>query len=83
LLPIDLGRYYVTTYVRPFVAAIPFWLVCLFIARVVQPLNVLSFLGAVAAGLPFYIVPCWFLAFTPSERAQLANAMRRRLGAVA
>jgi O-antigen/teichoic acid export membrane protein len=83
LLPIHLGRYYVTTYVRPFVAAIPFWFACLFISRVVQPLNVLSFLTSVAAGLPLYIVPCWFLAFTASERTQLAAAIRRRLGTVA
>ena len=77
-LPIDLGRYYLWTYVRPFVAAIPFWFVCLFIGHVVQPPHVISFLACIAAGLPLYVVPCWFLAFTASEREHLWSAMRRR-----
>jgi O-antigen/teichoic acid export membrane protein len=79
LLPIDLGRYYLWTYVRPFAAAIPFWFACLFIARVVQPPNIVSFMACVAAGLPLYIVPCWFLAFTSAERDHFRGAMRRRL----
>jgi O-antigen/teichoic acid export membrane protein len=82
-LPINLGRYYLSTYVRPFASAIPFWFVCLFIGRVVQPPNLFSFLACVAAGLPLYIVPCWFLAFTASEREHLRGALRRRLGAAA
>jgi hypothetical protein len=40
-------------------------------------------MACVAAGLPLYFVPCWFIAFTPAERDHLRSALRRRLGAAA
>jgi len=79
LLPIDLREYYSSTYVRPFLASVPFWFVCLIIGRVVRPPDLLSFFGCVIVGLPAYVVPCWFLALAPGERKHVLGAVRRRL----
>lgn len=77
LIPIGLRQYYVSTYVRPWVASVPFWFVCLLIDRVLQPADFLSFMGSIMVGLVAYAVPCWFLALSPAERDRVREAVRR------
>lgn len=68
-IALDLRAYYVSTYVRPVLAGIPFLLACLVINREIVPGTFVSFFGFMAAALPVYLVPTWFVALTPAERA--------------
>jgi O-antigen/teichoic acid export membrane protein len=78
-VPINLRDYYLSTYVRPLAASLPFWAVCWWIAHVVRPANFLTFFVAITAGLVAYVVPCWLVVFSASERAMLAGPVLRRL----
>lgn len=78
-MPVTRTDYYLSTYVRPLVASVPFWLWCWFVGTVVQPTHLATFIASVAVGLPAYAVPCWFIALRPDERMHLTNGVRRRL----
>jgi O-antigen/teichoic acid export membrane protein len=79
VLPISLREYYISTYVRPFLASLPFWGVCWFIATVVRPGNLGSFMGSVTLGLVAYAVPGWIIGLRPSERDYVRARLRRLL----
>lgn len=79
LFPINLRDYYVWTYLRPLVAAIPFALVCWYVDRIVQPANLITFMIAVGISLVAYVVPTWFLALTDPERMRATDALLRRI----
>lgn len=78
LFPISLWDYYASTYLRPLLAAIPFWAACWWVDAVLRPPDVVRFLVAAALALVVYVVPAWFIALTPAERAHAMNALRRR-----
>ena len=68
-VPLDLRIYYLSTYGRPFLAAVPFLLACTFIAKELQPTTFVAFFVSIVAALPLYFIPIWLLALTPDERA--------------
>lgn len=76
---INLRDYYLSTYVRPFAAALPFLATCWWIEHVLRPANFMSFFAAGGASLVAYVVPCWLVVFSADERAALADALSRRL----
>ena len=78
-LPFSLPDYYRWTYLRPFVAAIPFVGTCWFIAHVVQPAGLVVFMASVACGLVTYVIPCWLLVLAPGERDRVRGVVLRRL----
>lgn len=78
-VPIDLRDYYVSTYFRPLLASLPFWAACWFVASDIRPADFPTFFLSVGAALVTYVVPCWFVALSASERSALSNAVRRRL----
>lgn len=73
-------EYYESTYLRPFIASIPFWLACWWVARVVQPASLVTFFLSVAVALPVYLLPCWWIALSGDERNHLREAVLGRLG---
>jgi len=78
-VPIDLREYYMSTYLRPFLASLPFWASCWYIASEVRPADFLTFFLSVGIALVTYVVPCWFVVFSGDERSALAGAVRQRL----
>src|SRR4029453_10075928 len=78
LMPVALKDYYVSTYLRPLLASLPFWLAFSAIDRVVAPTTLVTFLGKVGAGLIAYLVPCWFGALSDDERQMIASRVGRR-----
>jgi O-antigen/teichoic acid export membrane protein len=68
VLNIPLREYYVSTYGRPFLAAVPYALACYYINTFVQPASLLSFFALVAGALVIYVVPCWFVALSAADR---------------
>ena len=78
-VPMNLGEYYLSTYGRPLLAATPFMLSCLYIADVIVPAHFISFFGSIAAALPLYFVPIWFVALTSDERAAAREYVNHRL----
>jgi O-antigen/teichoic acid export membrane protein len=78
-VPIDLREYYLSTYLRPLVASLPFWGTCWLIATEVRPDGFLVFFASVGLALVTYIVPCWFIVLSGEERATLTAALRQRL----
>lgn len=79
-IPIDLREYYLATYGRPFLAAVPLAMVCWYLAAVVVPASFLTFFVGMTVAMPVYIVPVWFIALTASERAAARNYVRQRFG---
>ena len=77
LLPVKLRDYYSSTYVKPLLASTPYWLVCLAIERYLAPSSLVTFIAAGVASLPFYLVPCWFLALSAAERQAVLGRIRR------
>ena len=77
-LPIRLGDYYVRTYVRPFLAAVPFVAACWTIAHVIVPTHLPLFLACGAAAMITYVVPAWFIGLSGEERTKLRHVLRRR-----
>lgn len=78
-VPVVLREYYVSTYVRPLLAAAPFALVCWYIARYLTPASFFSFFALIAIAIPFYLVPTWFVALTGEQRAAARSAIGQRL----
>jgi len=79
-MPLNLREYYISTYVRPFLAAVPFVAVCWYIAHVVVPAGFLTFFACMTAAMPSYLVPVWFIALTPAERAAAREYVGQRFG---
>ena len=79
-IPIDLRTYYLSTYVRPGLASLPFAAACWYIAQVVVPGGYLSFFAWMTAAMPLYLVPIWFIALTAGERAAARDYIRQRVG---
>jgi O-antigen/teichoic acid export membrane protein len=78
LLPVDLREYYVSTYVRPILASLPFWFVCWIIDRVIEPQDFARFALSITVSLVTYLIPCWFLALSQLQRDHLRRAVGRR-----
>jgi len=78
-VPINLREYYVATYVRPLLGALPFAIACWTIDRVVVPADFVTFFASVGLALIVYVVPIWFIALTAAERDRLSFAVRQRL----
>ena len=78
-VPINLREYYVAAYLRPFAASLPFVAVCLFIAREIRPGDFFTFFASISIGLVAYVLPCWFIVLSATERAMLTAAVRQRL----
>ena len=76
---IDLREYYTSTYLRPFIAALPFTAACWLIADEIRPVTFLVFFASVAAALPIYVVPCWFIVLSREERDTLTVLLRQRV----
>jgi O-antigen/teichoic acid export membrane protein len=77
LLPVGLREYYVSTYVWPLMASLPFWITCLLIDRMIQPSTLVSFITIGTLSLVVYLVPTWFLALDPAERALVRGRFAR------
>ncbi len=83
VLGISLRDYYVSTYFRPFLAAVPFTAACYVVDRFVSPASLRSFVPVMVLTLVAYAVPCWYLALTVAERravAQRARGVFKRTG---
>jgi O-antigen/teichoic acid export membrane protein len=78
LLPVDLREYYVSTYVRPILASLPFWFVCWIIDRVIEPQDFARCALSITVSLVTYLIPCWFLALSQLQRDHLRRAVGRR-----
>lgn len=78
-VPIDLRAYYLAVYVRPFLASLPFWAACWVIAHEARPATFFSFFAFIGMALPLYIVPCWFVTLSATERGSLSAAVRQRM----
>jgi peptidoglycan biosynthesis protein MviN/MurJ (putative lipid II flippase) len=78
-ITIDLREYYLSTYVRPLLASVPFLLACLFVARDIRPESFISFFAFGTAALPIYLVPIWLVALTVDERAAVREYVAHRL----
>ena len=78
-VPINLREYYVSTYFWPFLASLPFWGACWFIASEVQPGDFLTFFLSIGIALVTYVIPCWFVVLSGTERSALTGAVRQRL----
>jgi O-antigen/teichoic acid export membrane protein len=79
LLDLRLRDYYVSTYVRPFIAGLPFAAACYFIAVMVAPASLAMFFVSVAAALPIYAAGCWLVALSSLEREIMLEHMARVL----
>ena len=64
---------------RPFIAALPFTAACWLIADEIRPVTFLVFFASVAAALPIYVVPCWFIVLSRAERDTLTVRLRQRV----
>jgi O-antigen/teichoic acid export membrane protein len=78
-VPVDLREYYVSTYARPLVAALPFVAVCWYIADVFVPQSLIAFFVCMVAALPAFAVPSWFIALNDDERTAAREYARSRL----
>jgi hypothetical protein len=77
MLPVGLREYYVSTYFWPLMASLPFWITCLLIDRMIQPSTLVSFITIGTLSLVAYLVPTWFLALDPAERALVRGRLAR------
>jgi O-antigen/teichoic acid export membrane protein len=77
MFPMSLRHYYLWTYGRPLLAAIPFAVTCWTINSVIAPGNLVLFGAYGVSSLITYAVPCWFVALTPDERRHLSAAAMR------
>lgn len=80
VIPLNLRDYYVSTYVRPLVAGIPFALACLGV-EALAPASLVTFAALGALALPVYALSVWLVALTPAERAAASARVRRLLPA--
>ena len=80
VLGIGLREYYLSTFLRPYLAAVPFTAACLVVDRVVAPASLKSFIALAALALLTYAVPCWFVALTAREREMAAARLSALLG---
>ncbi len=81
VLGIGLRDYYVSTYLRPFLATVPFAASCYVVDRFVSPSSLRSFVAVTTLALVAYVVPCWYVALTATERRAVAariSAMFKR-----
>jgi len=76
---LDVRAYYISTYLRPLIAATPFLLACAFIARQVPPGNLFIFFASIALALPLYAAPVWTVALTAEERTAAREYLSRKL----
>ena len=74
--PIRLRDYYMWTYVRPMIAAVPFAITCWAIDRLLAPRDLVTFMVAGGLSLVTYVVPIAALAMTAEERAYGASVLR-------
>jgi O-antigen/teichoic acid export membrane protein len=75
----NLGAYYVSTYLRPLVAATPFLLACVLIAMEFTPSSFVAFFAWILFALPLYVIPVWSVALTADERATAREYVREKL----
>lgn len=78
-VPVDIREYYLSTYFRPFVAALPFAVACWYVGRVIVPASFLTFFAFIAAVMPLYLVPTWFVALTAEQRGTMRAYVGQRL----
>ena len=78
VIPLNLRDYYVSTYLRPLLAGVPFALACLGV-EALAPASLLTFAALGALALPVYAVSVWIIALRPSQRAEAGVRLRRFL----
>lgn len=78
--PIKLGHYYRTIYLRPLLASLPFVGACWLVVHGLDPRNLVTFFAGGLLSLVAYVVPCWAVALSPSERTRIQSAVQRRAG---
>ena len=78
-MPLDLKTYYVGTYLRPLVAAVPLMAACWAIDHVVQPGTLPLFFAWATAAILAYAAPCWLVVLTREERQRAVALVRERL----
>jgi O-antigen/teichoic acid export membrane protein len=81
-LPIDMGEYYVSTYARPFMAAVPFAAACWVVANAVEPGSLATFFLWGLLTLPVYLVSAWFVGLTTDERLRVNTWIRGKVGSL-
>ncbi|HVT38789.1 MAG TPA: polysaccharide biosynthesis C-terminal domain-containing protein [Gemmatimonadaceae bacterium] len=73
---IALHRFWLSVFLQPALAIIPFAAVTLGTERVFPARNILTFFLQVAAALPFAALGAWYICFSPSERTAWATILR-------
>jgi O-antigen/teichoic acid export membrane protein len=77
VVKVRLSSYYVSTYGRPLLGAIPFGLACYWINAYIVPASLVTFFASVGAAMPLYLIGVWFVALTIGEREGLAVRVGR------
>ena len=72
---IELAYYYANTYLRPVYGAIPFFVVCYYLAVHYPADSLFIFFKMVAAILPVYMITAWYMSFDRSEREMYASVL--------
>lgn len=77
-VPLRLRDYYLRTYIRPMIGAVPFAVTCWAVAHYIAPDTLLRFFGWGAAAMVTYAVPAWFIGLAAEERARVRDLISRR-----
>jgi O-antigen/teichoic acid export membrane protein len=81
-LPISMREYYISTYGRPLVAAVPFAAACWAVAFLVEPASLLAFFAWGLLTLPVYLLSTWHVGLTGEERVRLETWAHGRMSAL-
>ena len=69
VIGIEMFHFYINTYFRPIIGAIPFFAASYYVSINYAAESLLSFFAIVVALMPVYLVFIWFLSFNKKERA--------------
>ena len=78
VIRLDLRAYYVSTYLRPMLAGIPFALACLGV-ETLAPQSLVTFAALGALAMPVYALSVWGIALTPQQRHAAGARLRQLL----
>jgi O-antigen/teichoic acid export membrane protein len=79
MFSVGLRDYYADVYLKPLAASVPFALTCWAIEHVIVPGTLVSFFAWGTASLAMYVIPCWLIALSASERTHVLEGLARRI----